>query len=172
MQKIFLVLLLILVCCLILPLQVFGEPLPDLDYQDPEAYSLPGIGSLLLRFIVSLAVVVILAFVVVRLLQRKVFIPKTGTWLRVIDQAAIGPNKGLLLAEVCGKFYVFGVTDHDISKLLEIEDPEEIAAILASEDQFSQSAQQLKTGFTWLKTDFQKLLQKEQNRAPKKGDIT
>lgn len=107
--------------------------LPNLNYQEPGSFDPPQMGALLLRVVISLVVVLGLAVLVTKFLQRRTFISRPGHWIRVLDQVMVGPNKGLLLAEIAGKIYVLGITDHNITKLLEIEDPEQVAAILSEE---------------------------------------
>lgn len=108
----------------------WAAPLGDLDYQEPEAVAPPSMGSLLLRLFISLIVVLGLAFFVLKYLQKRTAISQTGRWIRVIDQVGIGPNKALLLAEIAGRLYVLGVTDHNISKILEIKEASQVEAIL------------------------------------------
>lgn len=108
----------------------WAVPLGNLEYQEPEAVAPPSMGSLLLRLIISLTVVLGLAFVVIKYLQKRAAIAQTGRWIRVIDQVGVGPNKALLLAEIAGRLYVLGVTDHNISKLLEIKETSQVTTIL------------------------------------------
>lgn len=108
----------------------WAASLSNLEYQEPEAVAPPSMGGLLLRLIISLVVVLGLAFVVIKFLQKRAMITQMGRWIRIIDQVGIGSNKALLLAEIAGRIYVLGVTDHNISKLLEIEETSQIAAIL------------------------------------------
>ncbi len=116
-----------------LTLPARAAALPDLDYQDPGPIAPPHIGSLLFRLVISLVVVIGLALVVIKFIQRRPFIPRSGHWIRILDQVAIGPNRGLLLAEIAGKIYVLALTEHTITKLLEIEDPSHIAPLLEEE---------------------------------------
>ena len=50
-----------------------------------------------------------------------------------LDQVMIGQNRALLLAEIAGNIYVLGVTDHNIIKLLEIDDPSQVALFTAED---------------------------------------
>lgn len=108
----------------------WAAPLSSLAYQEPQAVAPPSMGELLVRLIVSLVVVLGLAFLAIKFLQKRTMITQTGRWIRIIDQVCIGSSKALLLAEIAGRIYVLGVTDHNISKLLEIEETSQIAAIL------------------------------------------
>ncbi len=108
----------------------WAAPLANLEYQEPQADPQLNVGALLFRLVVSLVVVLGLAVIVIKFLQKRAFVTQTGRWIRIIDQVGIGPNKALLLSEIAGRIYVLGVTDHGISKLLEIEDTSQVAAIL------------------------------------------
>ncbi|MDH7576750.1 MAG: flagellar biosynthetic protein FliO [Bacillota bacterium] len=115
-------------------LPVRATALPNLDYQDPGPLAPPQMGTLLLRLIISLLVVIGLALIVIKFIQRRPFIPRPSHWIRILDQVAIGPNRGLLLAEIAGRIYVLALTEHSITKLLEIEDPSYITSLLEEED--------------------------------------
>ncbi|MGB9792785.1 MAG: FliO/MopB family protein [Thermacetogeniaceae bacterium] len=105
-----------------------------------------------MRLVVSLTVVIGLAFVVIKYLQKRTMITQTGRWIRVIDQVGIGPNKALLLTEIAGRLFVLGVTDHSISNLMEIKETSQVTAILE---------ESLDTDITYFKGDvFHKLWRK------------
>lgn len=53
--------------------------------------------------------------------------------MRILDQVVIGQNRALILAEIAGKIYVLGITEHNITKLLEIDDPSKVALFSAEE---------------------------------------
>lgn len=116
----------------ILPAQ--AAALPNLDYQDPAPLNPPNIGVLLLRLVISLIVVIGLALVVIKFLQRRPFFTRPARWIRILDQVTVGPNRGLLLAEIAGKIYVLALTDHSITKLLEIDDPSFLTTLLEEEE--------------------------------------
>lgn len=78
----------------------------------------PDIGGFLLRLVFSLIIVIGLVLVLVKLLQKNSLLSRQSAWAKVIDQVAIGPNRMLVLAEIFGKVYVLGVTDHNITTLL------------------------------------------------------
>ncbi len=115
------------------PAAAWAAEVSGLASGDPAALAPPSMGSLLLRAVLSLALLGGLAFLTVRFLQRRAFVARPGAWIRVLDQVAVGPNKGLVLVEIAGKVYVLGVSEHNITRLLEIRDPELLRAILAEE---------------------------------------
>jgi len=128
-KSLFKIMVIYLMLLIIAP-PAWAAPLTNLEYQEPEPVAPPNIGALLFRLIISLIVVIGLAVISIKFLQKRAFITQTGRWIRIIDQVGIGPNKALLLSEIAGKIYVLGVTDHGISKLLEIEETSQVAAIL------------------------------------------
>jgi flagellar protein FliO/FliZ len=96
-----------------------GQPLGDLQYQGPEQQVAPfNIGGALLQLVLSLVVVIGLAIILVKFLQKSNALSRHSAWARVVDQVYVGPNKMLVLAEIFGKVYVLGVTDHGITTLL------------------------------------------------------
>jgi len=78
----------------------------------------PSIGGILLRLVLSLVIVIGLMLVLVKLLQKNNLLSRQSAWAKIVDQVAIGPNRMLVLAEIFGKVYVLGVTDHNITTLL------------------------------------------------------
>lgn len=133
----------------ILPLYFASMP-AQFDYQDPGQVVAPSMGALLLRLILSLAVVVGLAILVIKLFQKSGAYSRSGRWIRILDQVVIGSNRVLMLVEIAGKIYVIGVTDHNITKLLEIEDPSQLD-LLAAED-LETELQSFDAGTGWLPT--------------------
>jgi flagellar biosynthetic protein FliO len=95
----------------------------DLQYQDPAKTTTSAASTnwaaLLLRVGLSLAVIIGLALLLVKLLQKNSLLSRKSSWAQVLDQIAIGQNKSLALVKIFGKVYVLAVTDHSISKLLD-----------------------------------------------------
>jgi flagellar biosynthetic protein FliO len=116
------------------------------DYQDPALVAAPSMGSTLLRLILSLLIVVVLAFLLIKFFQRQMPFTRSGRWMRVLDQMVIGQNRALLLTEIAGKIYVLGITDHNITKILEIDDPAKVALFSADE------MEDIYTNSLWKKT--------------------
>lgn len=52
------------------------------------------------------------------------------SWARVLDRQSLGGQQVLYLVEVAGKLQVLAGTDHHLSKISEIDDPEIAAEIL------------------------------------------
>ncbi len=92
----------------------------DLPYKEPMTAPVAPInmGAMLLQLVISLAVVIGLALILIKFLQRNTLLSRQSAWARIVDQVNMGPNKMLVLAEIFGKVYVLGVTDHGITTLL------------------------------------------------------
>ena len=103
------------------------------EYSEPALVSPPSMGSTLLRLILSFLIVIILIFLLIKFLQRQMPFTRSGRWMRILDQVVIGQNRALILAEIAGKIYVLGITEHNITKLLEIDDPSKVALFSAEE---------------------------------------
>jgi flagellar biogenesis protein FliO len=95
-----------------------GQPLGDLQYNAPTQMAPINIGVVLLQLVISLVVVIGLALILVKFLQKNNLLARQSAWARVVDQVSVGPNKMLVLAEIFGKVYVLGVTEHSITTLL------------------------------------------------------
>ncbi len=98
-----------------------GQPLGDLPpYQAPAPVAPPGMnmGSEILQLVLSLVVVLGLALILIKFLQRNTMLSRQSAWARIVDQVPVGTNKMLVLAEIFGKVYVLGVTEHSITTLL------------------------------------------------------
>lgn len=93
----------------------------SLKYQEPMAAP-PSMGGMLLRMVISLLIVIGLALVLVKFLQKNTQLTKQSSWARVLDQCIIGQNQRLVLVEMFGKVYVLGVTEHNIAAILEEKD--------------------------------------------------
>ena len=104
----------------------------QLEYQDPSLVAVPSMGATLLRLVLSLLIVIVLAFLVIKFFNGSAFY-QIRRWMRILDQVVIWSNRALLLTEIAGKIYVLGVTDHNITKLLEIDDASKVAQFSAED---------------------------------------
>lgn len=104
----------------------------SLEEDSPVPAETPSMLGQLVRLVVSLSLIVGLALVLIRVFaKRAVRLPAAG-WMNVVDQVALAPNKGLYLTEIAGKYYVLGVTDHQITKIAEIDNPEVLTGLRSS----------------------------------------
>ncbi len=102
----------------------------NLDYDEPELQETTSITGLLLRLAASLLLIVGLAWVIIRVFGRQAARKLQGEWLQVLDEVALGQNRGIVICEIGGRAYAIGVTDHQITTLFEIEDQALIAEML------------------------------------------
>ena len=105
-----------------------NDPVNIPEYPEPETTALPSMAVLFFKIILCLGVIVILTYGLIRLL-RKQFKTTGSTWINIVDQISLGPNRGLFLANIAGKIVALGITDHQIVKIMEIDDPEIIEQI-------------------------------------------
>lgn len=103
------------------------------DYTEPETTALPSMAGLFIKIILSLGIIIFLTYGVMRVLQKQ-FKTTGGSWINVVDQVSLGPNRGLFIANIAGKIVALGVTDHQIVKILEIDDPDMIEQIKKTPD--------------------------------------
>lgn len=80
-----------------------------------------GYGWALLRLLLALGVVCLLAFVTLKLLQRRLRGGPTPGLLRVLDRLPLGPRQQLWLVEVGGRVFLLGASDGGIARLAELE---------------------------------------------------
>lgn len=93
----------------------------DLSYQESAA-ALPSMGSMLFRMLISLVIVIVLAVILIKFLQKNTQLTKQSSWAKVLDQMIIDPKKRLVLVEMFGNVYVLGVTENNITIILEEKD--------------------------------------------------
>lgn len=77
-----------------------------------------------LKLVLVLALIIAAAWSIIRLFSRQITAKMQGTWLNVVDEVALGQNRGIVLCEIGGKIYALGVTDHSISLLFEVNNPD------------------------------------------------
>ncbi|MCR4401022.1 MAG: flagellar biosynthetic protein FliO, partial [Syntrophomonadaceae bacterium] len=97
------------------------QPL-TLQYEQPAPEGGPSVIGLVFRLLVSLAVIVAMAWVIIQLFGRQLQRKAQGQWIQVLDEVVLGQNRGIVLAELGGRVYALGVTDHQVSTLFEVED--------------------------------------------------
>ncbi|WP_170270073.1 flagellar biosynthetic protein FliO [Heliorestis acidaminivorans] len=110
------------------------RPYPSTAVFEDRSESMPGTGEVIFRLIITLSILAIVAWLVLRYLKRPgntAFFPK-GEWLSVLDRVSLGPNKNLFITEIAGKYVVLAVTDQSIQPIMEITDPKKIESIQRS----------------------------------------
>ena len=83
------------------------------------------VGTLVIFFLILL-----FALWMIRRLNRAAMRGMSAPWARVLDRQLLGGQQVLYLVEVAGKLQVLAGSDHNVTKLLDIEDPELAAEIL------------------------------------------
>lgn len=78
---------------------------------------LPVLGSLLM-----IVLVLMLTWYLTRWYAKKTGNGITGRNIKIVDKAGISNTSSLIVAQVCGKYYLIGASDHGVSLLKELED--------------------------------------------------
>ena len=99
------------------------------DNIDPQKIDQPSVFSLFIKLIISLVIIVILAYYSMKFLRRNFQSKAEGDSVSILDQHALGVNKGIYITEIGDKVYVLGVTDHNVNLLTEISDQEFIVEL-------------------------------------------
>ncbi len=76
-----------------------------------------------IKLVLILAIIIGVAWSLIRLFGKQVSRKMEGTWLHVVDEVVLGQNRGIVLCEIGEKLYALGVTDHNISFLFEVNNP-------------------------------------------------
>ncbi|NLC08054.1 MAG: FliO/MopB family protein [Syntrophomonadaceae bacterium] len=108
------------------------------EYQEPQVQEPPGVGGLLFKILVSVLVIVILSYGLIRLFGKGLKL-QGGTWISILDHVSLGPNRGIYLVDIGGKVLVLGMTDHNMVKIMEIEDDAIIAEMRLDQSSFDDS---------------------------------
>lgn len=82
-----------------------------------------------MKMVVVLSLIVAAAWTVIRVFSRQAKRRLQGNWLHVVDEVMLGQNRGVVLCEVGQRLYALGVTDHNITCLFEIDNPQVIKEI-------------------------------------------
>lgn len=91
--------------------------------QQQQTVDKPNLVVEFVKLVVVLGLIVGAAWSIIRLFSRQVTSRMQGTWLHVVDEVALGQNRGILLCEVGERIFAVGVTDHNISLLFEVSHP-------------------------------------------------
>lgn len=105
-----------------------AQPGEYLNYQEPKPAGTSWFSTIAYVFslIVTFIVVIGLAYFTSRFVGQKM--AKTTVYgdNKVVFTLPLGPNRGVYVVEIAGKYLVLGVTDHNINLLQEITDPEQV----------------------------------------------
>src|SRR5690554_1504317 len=104
-------------------------------YCPPEVSTSPGTvlttfkGWLLLTVLI-LFLILVFALWIIRKMNGISYRGMQAPWARVLDRQMLTSNQSLYLVEIAGKLQVLAATDHQITKIQEINDPEQALEIL------------------------------------------
>ena len=131
--------------CVLLLLPDVGQAAPDMGQAAEEAASsggyLAGYENVdprptavswwsTLAYLVSLfaifGFVVVMAYFAARFLGGKFAQHMTGSGGRILEHLPLGPNRSVCIVEMADRVFLLGVTEHSITLLSEITDPEEV----------------------------------------------
>lgn len=95
----------------------------------------PSMAGLFLRALISLVIIVLLTYLILRVIKRqqdvqqKIKNDRRG-WIKIYDYQVLGSNKGLYLVEIFSGIYVIGAAENGINIVKEIsQDNEEWLAV-------------------------------------------
>ena len=74
--------------------------------------------------------ILVVALWIIRKMNQASIRGMQAPWARVLDRQMLSTNQSLYLVEIAGKLQVLGGTDHHLTKIDEINDPELAAEIL------------------------------------------
>ncbi|MDR3563792.1 MAG: flagellar biosynthetic protein FliO [Negativicutes bacterium] len=99
-----------------------------LNYQEPKSSGSSWFSTIayLFSLLFTFVVVIGLAYVTSRFLGQRLGKSAVVGENKVIFNLPLGPNRGVYIVEIAGRFLVLGVTDHNINVLQEISDPAEV----------------------------------------------
>ncbi|EIW18201.1 MULTISPECIES: FliO/MopB family protein [Pelosinus] len=121
-----------------------------LQYQEPKpANSTSWIStvSYVFSLLITFAAVIGLAYFASRFLGKKLGSLSASGSSRVINTLSFGANRAVYTVEIAGKFLVLGVTDHGITVLQEITNPEEIEKMKVEQEELTVPINQFDTIF-------------------------
>ncbi len=102
----------------------------DVDITAPAVGTDPFSWGGLIAYIVVFLIILSIAFWLIKRLNRYSVRNMDSPWARVLDRQVLYGNQVLYLVEIAGKIQILGATDHHISKVEEINDPDIAAEIL------------------------------------------
>ena len=111
-----------------------GAYLAGYENQAPTASAATGISwwstfTYIASLFVVFIIVVLMAYYTSRFLGGRFGKALHGAGGKIYENLALGPNRSACVVELGGRVFLLGVTEHAITLLREIEDPEEIEEI-------------------------------------------
>jgi len=118
-------------------------PAEKIETSKTDSATPTNLGWTVVKLVLSLALIIFLAYLIIRVFGKQVNRRFRGRWLQVIDELIIGPNRGVVLCEMGGRVLALGVTDHNINVLFEVTDEHLIKEMLAASPETPEEWSQL-----------------------------
>ncbi len=135
------------------------------DASTQEIAKLPSVAGLFFRIIISLALILLLTYGMLKLLKKQQSLEqRQKRWIEIYDYQALGMNRGIYLMQIFSRIYVVGVSEGQINILQEIE-PDN-STWLALKDSMMNRPESLKGGLFRMKE-----LWKTVGQGPGKDEI-
>ncbi|MDU2066173.1 MAG: flagellar biosynthetic protein FliO [Sporomusaceae bacterium] len=114
-----------------------------LKYQEPAATTMSGfsIFSYVISLLFTFGVVVALAYFTSRFWGNKLNLAGRKNSSKILSSLSLGTNRAVYVVEMAGEYLVLGVTDHNITLLQTITDPDKIHELLEQNIQESETFQ-------------------------------
>lgn len=87
-----------------------------------------------IKLLVVLGLIIVAAWSIIRIFSKQFTNKMQGTWIQVVDEVTLGPNRGIILCEVGEKLYAIGVADNNINLLFEVDNPKLLEEINYSQN--------------------------------------
>jgi len=104
----------------------------DINYREPQPADTPGVFWMVVQMILALGLILVLAWGAIRIFGSGLRSRMQGNYVRILDEVALGANRSVVVIEIGGKSMLLGVTDHQITMLGELQDPQLIQDMIAS----------------------------------------
>ena len=101
----------------------------------------------LVSLFVVFAFVVGMAYLAARFVGGHFAKPMAGQGGRIVSHLPLGPNRSVCIVEMAGKFFMLGVTEHQITLLGEVTDEEEIGRLRHQESSMPLGADMFSSQF-------------------------
>lgn len=111
--------LIFIIFCILSPANAYAEELANVTTEVPFQY--PNVGSLFLRVIFSLLLIIVLTYLVLKLIKRQQDVQQgQKLWIKILDYQALGGNRGIYLLEMFSNIYLVSSSEGQIAILKEI----------------------------------------------------
>jgi flagellar biosynthetic protein FliO len=95
------------------------------EYENPVS-NRPSLVMDFVKLVFSLVIIILLAYILVRVLGKKIKKIQQGDHIEIIDSMPLGVNRGIHIIYAANKYLIVGITEHSINLLGEVEDEEQL----------------------------------------------